>query len=373
MSAPWRRWICVPGLLEGQWTPHAARLMGFVTAHMTPQEGEGRFRELGRMQPSKSSLDRVAKRLGERWEAEREVFEASRREALVVPENATTVAGSLDGVMMPMKDGERAAKRARARAHGKRTKGPAGYQEAACATLSFFDAQGERLETMRLARMPEPGKAALKATLAADIEAVLAQRPELTLVKLADGAKDNWTYLGKTLPEGVEVVDFYHGAEQLEDAFDAAYGEGSPAASAHFEKYRHVLRHEPAGVEKVIRSLAYLRGKHPRRERIRQVLGYFRRNRRRMRYAELAQAHLPIGSGIVEAACKTLVTQRLKRSGMRWRHPGGQAILTLRGLVQSGRFEQGWAMLAATYHAEVTVPDTTPPDNVVRLPNRALH
>jgi len=202
----------------------------------------------------------------------------------------------------------------------------------------------------------------------AEVNAALAQRPELRLVKLADGAKDNWTYLSGELPAGVELVDFYHAAEQLKDAFDAAYGENSPAALAQFEKCRHRLRHEVDGVEKVIRALVYLRKKHPRRERIRQVLKYFRRNRHRMRYAEAGAAKLPIGSGIVEAACKTLVTQRMKRSGMRWRHEGGQAILTLRALVQSERFDRGWQLLAETYRAGVELPD-----NVVPFPTQRVH
>jgi hypothetical protein len=111
----------------------------------------------------------------------------------------------------------------------------------------------------------------------------------------------------------------------------------------------------------VIRALVYLKGKHPRRRRIAQVLGYFRRHRHRMRYAELRGRHLPIGSGVIEAACKTLASQRLKRSGMRWCHAGGQAILTLRALVQSERFEQGWAMLSATYKSEVVVPENVTP------------
>jgi hypothetical protein len=80
-----------------------------------------------------------------------------------------------------------------------------------------------------------------------------------------------------------------------------------------------------------------------------------------MAYAELRARALPIGSGGVEAACKTLARQRLKRSGMRWRHPGGQAILTLRALVQSDRFDNGWALLSATYRAEVAVPDNVTP------------
>lgn len=76
-----------------------------------------------------------------------------------------------------------------------------------------------------------------------------------------------------------------------------------------------------------------------------------------MRYAELKAAHLPIGSGVTETACKTLVTQRLKRSGMRWGDDRGQAVLTLRSLLQSGRFDRGWDLLLATYKATVTAPE----------------
>ncbi|MGH8487606.1 MAG: hypothetical protein ACREXS_01685, partial [Gammaproteobacteria bacterium] len=71
---------------------------------------------------------------------------------------------------------------------------------------------------------------------------------------------------------------------------------------------------------------------------------------------------------VVEAACKTLVTQRLKRSGMRWRHEGGQAILTLRALAQSQRFDNGWRLLAQTYRAHVAAPD-----NVVAFPGTRVH
>ena len=83
-------------------------------------------------------------------------------------------------------------------------------------------------------------------------------------------------------------------------------------AAAQFKKYRHLLRHEPDGVNSVIRALLYLRSKYPGNERIAQVLGYFRGNRHRMRYADAKARGLPIGSGVVEAACKTLVTERLK-------------------------------------------------------------
>ena len=88
---------------------------------------------------------------------------------------------SLDGVMAPMKDGERQAVRASQRADGKRTKGPAGYREVGCATLSFHDAEGERLSTVRMARMPESKKATLKSMLSAELDGVVTRHPELTL------------------------------------------------------------------------------------------------------------------------------------------------------------------------------------------------
>jgi hypothetical protein len=355
------------GIVQGHWTPQAARQGCFLVAHLTPQECEDTLRELGNMRPSKSSLDRLPKCLGARWEAEREAFESSLRTRFVVPEEAVTVAVSLDGVMVPMKDGEREAKRARSRAAGKQTKGPAGYQEAGCATLSFYDVEGERLGTVRMGRMPEPKKATLKSMLAAEVHAVLDQRAHLTVVKVADGARDNWTYLDALVPEGTAVVDFYHAAEQLKAGLDAAYGEGNAKGQVQFKKLRHVLLEDEDGVAKVIRALVYLRDKHPRRKRIGEVLRYLRRNRHRMRYAEIRAKHLPIGSGVVEAACKTLATQRLKRSGMRWRNEGGQAVLTLRALVQSQRFDHAWPLLSGSYRKNVELPE-----NVVELrPQRA--
>lgn len=107
-------------------------------------------------------------------------------------------------------------------------------------------------------------------------------------------------------------------------------GDTSAKTNAQFEKLRLVLRDDDAGVERVIRSLAHLRNEHPGRKKIARELRYFRSNRHRMRYARVKAQNLPIGSGVVEAACKTLATQRLKRVGHEARRAGGQAILTLR-------------------------------------------
>ena len=335
------------GIVEGHWTPLAAKHMTWVAAHLTPGEGEELFQRLGGMSPSKSSLDRVPKGLSAHWEAQREAFEAALREGEEIPAEAVSVAASLDGVMVALRKGEYP---------GKEEQG-AGYREAACATLSFFDEDGERLETHRMARMPEPGKVTLKTMLAEAIQSVLERRPDLQLVKLADGAKDNWRYLSKDLPPGVELVDYFHAAEHLKSAITSAYGEDTPMAEADFEKYRLILKEDSGGVEKVIRHLRYLADKYPRRKTIRTALKYFRNNRKRMAYAEALEENLPIGSGVVEAACKTLVTQRLKRSGMRWGIAGGQAVLTFRALAQSDRFDHGWQLVAPTYKKDISLPE----------------
>ena len=95
------------------------------------------------MTPSRSTLDRLPKELSERWERQRAEFEQSLRLTEEVPQEAVIVAVSLDGVMVPMKAGQRKEKA------GKPTRGPAGYCEAACATVTVYDHERAPLHTVR--------------------------------------------------------------------------------------------------------------------------------------------------------------------------------------------------------------------------------
>ena len=95
------------------------------------------------------------------------------------------------------------------------------------------------LRAVRFGRMPEPKKATLKAIILNELGRVLGERPELKVVAIADGAKDNWTFLNaellERLPEStpkVGILDFYHAAEHLNVALGAAYGEGTVQARA---------------------------------------------------------------------------------------------------------------------------------------------
>lgn len=341
------------GIIEGFWTPHAAKVAALSVSDMTPQRAEQFFRELGMMAPSKSSLDRLPKALNERWESQRELREAQLRALERVPDGAVSVAVMIDGVMAPMRDSEKAEKKARTRQQGRADKGPAGYREVACGALVFYDADGNRLLTRRMARMPEAHMATLKQQLRAELQHVLAERPDLIVVALADGAANNWRFL-ETLSADYEVVDFYHAAEHLKRALDVARGASSVTTQRKYHQLREVLRDEASGVNKVTRSLVQLRPKASGTARdYRTGVNYFKRHQARMSYAELQSRNLPIGSGVIEGTCKSLASDRLKRAGMRWCSAGGQAILNLRAWTQSERFDNAWSLLRATYAAQV--------------------
>lgn len=343
------------GIVGGHFTPRAARQGAFVMAHLTSREAEALFKELGGMHPSRSSLDRLPKTLSEHWEAHREVWEEALRAGETVPDTAAVLAVSLDGVLAPMKDAGRVEKRSQP---NKQAKGPAGYREVGCGTVVLYDAEGERLDTVRSGRMPESKKVTLGQQVQAECQSVLALRCDLKVVNLADGAKDNWRFLSEVdlgvdtqAITQIEIVDFYHACEHLKRACDAVWGEVNPRSKAEVERLRTLLKEADDGGEQIIRTFKYrtTRARGRRRKRLKTELTYFRNQRHRMHYAQYVREHLPIASGVVEAACKTLVTQRMKCSGMAWTQVGGQAILTLRSLIQSERWERAWSLLRADF------------------------
>ena len=352
------------GIIGGHWTPRAARQAAYVMAHLTPGNSETLFDELGSMRPSRSSLDRLPKGLSPHWEAHRCEWETALRAQETVPEEATVVAISVDGVTVRMKGGGRHAKRG---LPGKHASGPTGQKEAGCGTVVLYDEEGIRLQTIRYGRMPESKKVTLQQQLETEMTSVLAVRPDLKRVLLSDGAKDNWRLLrevdqacGPPPQPSIEIVDFYHACDHLKKGCDAAWGESMPRGKAEFERLRTLLKEADDGAERVIRVFKYHwgRARGRKRERLRVQLTYFRNQRHRMHYAEYIRNGLPIASGVMEASCKTLVTQRLKQSGMSWTLAGGQAILTLRSLIQSDRWQSAWELLRADFRKTVIVRDT---------------
>lgn len=336
------------GIVEGAWTPHAARIMTLMVAEVPPNDAERLIAQFGGMTPSASSLDRLPKLLSERWEENRIDWEAALRAGDKVPSKASMIAVSIDGVQVPLKKKELQER--------DQAKESSRYREAACGTVSYLDQEGNRLRTLRFGRMPEEKKRTLKAQLTAEFESAMEQRPDLTVVKIADGAADNWVFLrGLAGDEGAEILDFYHATTHLKSATDAVHGPETVGSKALFEVWKTTLKEDPEGADKIIRALVYRRDQATGKDKkiLQKELGYFRSMREGMRYQAFKEENMPIGSGLVEAACKTVVAERLKQSGMRWTLRGGQGILTLRSLVQSERFETGWRLLSRSYHSEV--------------------
>ena len=190
------------------------------------------------------------------------------------------------------------------------------WREASCGVVSLHDKDGNRLQNRHFGRLPEGKKLNLKTQICTDLRHLKGQIPDLKLVVCADGAKDNWTF-SESLNPDVDVLDFWHAAEHLKRAADAAFGSDEKASTKWFEAKRHIHLRDPNGVNKVIYALRYLLRKGRGRAEIRKTLGYFCNNRSRMNYYHLAEDGYLIGSGEVEAANKVLVTHRLKRSGQR--------------------------------------------------------
>jgi hypothetical protein len=156
------------------------------------------------------------------------------------------------------------------------------------------------------------------------------------LACLGDGATWIWNSFSHHYPDAVQILDYYHATEHLDDVAKAWYGEDSEKARCWLEARELDMLSDC--VEDVIRSI---RSWHPVDEKAKEVrrleLGYFTKNKGRMLYASLKENGYHIGSGLVESACKMIVTQRFKQSGMRWSEPGAESIAHLRSFLLSDR------------------------------------
>jgi hypothetical protein len=347
------------GIIENNWTAQAAKIATFGTAEMSPYTAERLFKEMGGMCPSKSSLDRLPKKLHNTLEYNREHICSEMREQTSIPGEAVKIGLSLDGVHVPIQK-LKGKSRYRRSSGFTETRGCyflidddySTYKEASCGTVSYFDEEGRLLRTQYYGRMPEERKVKLKNLLEKHVKEDLKLRPDLELVAIADGAKDNWTYIDTTFPDAVKVLNFYHAAEHLKKAIDILFTDGKQALDL-FEKYRSILRHSKKGINIVIDFLESQYDSNLNHEILLREINYFKSNALRCNYAEHADNNRPIGSGIVESACKTLVTKRLKCSGMAWRWKGGQAILNFRSHLKSNLFDQLWNVIYGMYRRPV--------------------
>ncbi len=188
--------------------------------------------------------------------------------------------------------------------------------------------------------MPERNRRRLKKLVVEEVDAILAKRPDIRLVTVANGAHDSWRFLEGAFPKADRVPGFFHAAQSLRKAMDQACGRDSGRGLKRWRDLRQTLLTEPGGVDRVIASLRYLARRHA--PSVAGVAGYFINNRERMDHAAYKAGNLMVGSGTVEATDRVPVTQRLKGSRMTWSMSGGEAILSLRASVMSGRSDAAW-------------------------------
>jgi hypothetical protein len=223
------------------------------------------------------------------------------------------------------------------------------WRQAMVGTLGFYAKDGARLHTIYTAATPEYGKLTFFDRLDREIDRVKATYPDALYVGLADGAKDNWTYL--ELKTQRQAADFWHVTQYIWSAAEALFAESGAGMREWVDSWCHRLKHESGAAAALIadleaRGAALGRKRLP--EKVEAALTYLRNQSRgeRLSYSELVSQHIPIGSGVTEAACKVLVKQRLCGSGMRWKERGAAAVLSLRCLTYTAeRWNRFWGRI----------------------------
>jgi hypothetical protein len=261
------------------------------------------------------------------------------------------LAAGRDGVFVPIRD-------------------DVSYREAATATLSVYDRAGVRLGTVYLGRMPEPGQGAMSEQLTQLINDVLAgwAGPLPRLAYVTDAGHHQTEYYERVLKPMRHpnrpgellrwewVVDYYHASEYIHKLSQALFHDPR-RAYAWARKMCRWLKTKPRAIYRVLHSAAAIRSRRVvpgQTKAYEAAYGYLRDHIKHLDYVEYRWNHLPIGSGVTEAACKTVFSQRLKRSGMAWSVEGGQRIVDLRVIYLSGV----WSEVHQSYLQSMKLPET---------------
>jgi hypothetical protein len=263
------------------------------------------------------------------WLAQARRSKGRRRVVLVV---------GRDGIMLPIRKEEH-------------------YKEGGVATLSVYDRRGRRLGTVYLGEMPEPKQVRLGAELTALVQAVLAgcEGPLPRLLYLTDAGYHPTTYFEEVLSqmenpwragqrlEWLWIVDYYHAAGYVTRLANVLWSE-ERVRQAWARRMRRLLRDKDRGVIRVLHSAAQYYGRRAwtkeQEKEYSEAYNYLLTHSKEMKYSEYQRMGLPIGSGVTEAGCKVVFTQRFKQSGMTWDRQGGEVILRLRLTVLSGVWEE---------------------------------
>ena len=358
-------------------TPEVVSAVLYLSAMLVPGEVEGSCAKLCSFRPSTSCVQDIIRhdgaRLADMLEEAADGGGEPCRE-FVVPGDTEVMVASLDGANVRLRKKKKQPPAAEfpagevevpaePPAEVPEGEAPSSYKNAMVGSFSFYKTVDgvvdietgmdgivpERLGSTYCARMPEAKATGFKREFEAIAKDIGGKLPDdVTKIILIDGARPLWKYVeGNPLFAGfLMMLDFFHASEHLSGLAEALFGTGSKEAKAWHKKWRYKLKYDPGAVGGILRSAARYAEKgrmtKARREAIRKELVFFRRNRPRMDYPAHVAQGWPIGSGPVEAACKTIVKARLCQSGMRWSSAGGRNILALRVIHKSDDWESIW-------------------------------
>jgi hypothetical protein len=160
-------------------------------------------------------------------------------------------------------------------------------------------------------------------------------------VVIGDGAEWIWSLVAEHFPDATQIVDLYHARQHLWEVARQLYPQEAQQKAWMKVHQKRLL--DKGKIQKLVEALRSTPTANPQiAEKIRSEADYFQRNAHRMRYPKFRRQHLFVGSGVIEAGCKTVIGSRLKQSGMFWTVRGANAILALRCAHLNGRFEDYW-------------------------------
>ena len=160
-------------------------------------------------------------------------------------------------------------------------------------------------------------------------------------VVLGDGAEWIWNLADLHFPGAIQIVDLYHAREHLWELARKLHPNDTAKQKAWMKKHQRLL--DKGKIEKLVLTLRSIDSTNSEViEKLRIETNYFERNAERMRYPRFRRQHLFVGSGVIEAGCKTVIGSRLKQSGMFWTVRGANAIVALRCCQLNGQFEDYW-------------------------------
>lgn len=340
----------------------ASVLAGF--AAMPLREYEEQMRAAHRAIPSRSTLERIAKRTGTAIHAELAVIEPVVRAREVIPDGARAISLGLDRTSVPMAEMPDDIRMPATRAHVRRRPPPVTvvYRMAYVATVAIHDRRGETIKSTRIAAAAHEGASELMERVGAELDHLLEQRPKLPTVVVQDGAPELWNLVDEWLENflirpRMRLIDRYHVDERLAQTAEAV--ERDPVARRSLlERWRKALDKSDTAIRRICKELdERLYGPVPDgyddddevpwgRPRLihgapaRVVEGhiaYFENHASKIRYATARKCGFPLGSGITEGACKSVITVRFKRSGQRWFESGVSSCLHLRTMYLNQR------------------------------------